>query len=334
MPHTFRSTAIVPPRSSSRGLATFRGDFDSLAAMMQRSWADNREDALLYTEEFLRSAFDYPGSSFELAPAVYGDAGLLGFVAGFPRSILWENHSTRVTLTGLLTASVDVKGAGIGLKLWADLIERSRRIGHDGAISYCVEGDGMNRMITGLSQLLRLNTQRIFSAQYLVRFLQPAPAAPPSEVSDEDIDLFLELSAALADDLPLVRAWTRAEAEWQCRRRAGAITVSLRASRRRGLLTGYIIQVASSPPTPVVLLEDLLWGDLEPAERAALLDEFLRAAAARGARTASCPVLGYSSTDTLTAARFRRSRRVVHAYLTFWNGFQPRAVPALYIDVV
>jgi hypothetical protein len=325
---------VLPKSSSSRGLATFRGDFGPLAEMMQRSWADNREDALLYTEEFLRSAFDYPGSSFDLAPAVYGDAGLLGFVAGFPRSILWDNRSTRLTLTSLLTASADIKGAGLGLKLWGDLIARSRRAGHGGAISYCVEGDGMNRMITGLSQLLRLNTQRIFSASYFVRFLQPIPPAASPEVSEQDIDLFLDLTGALAEHLPLVRAWTRPEAEWQCRRRAGAITVTLRVSGRRGLLTGYIIQVASTPPTPVVLLDDLLWGDLEPAERAALLDEFLRAAAARGALTASCPVLGYSSTDPLTAARFRRSRRVVHIYLTFWNGFEPHPVQALYIDVV
>ena len=321
-------------RSSSRGLVTFRGDFGPLAAMMQQSWADNREDALLYTEEFLRSAFDYPGSSFELAPAVYGDGGLLGFVAGFPRSILWDKQLIRVTLTSLLTASIDVKGAGLGLRLWADLIERSRRAGHDGAISYCVEGDGMNRMITGLSELLRLNTQRLFSAHSLVRFLQPVPSAPPPEVSEQDIDLFLELAAAVAQNPPLARVWTRAEAEWQCRQRAGAITVTSQVSRRRGLLTGYIVQVASAPPTPVVLLEDLLWGDLEPAERAALLDEFLSAAAARGAVMASSPVLDYASTDTLTGARFRRSRRVVHMYLSLWNGLEARPVSSVYIDVV
>jgi hypothetical protein len=301
--------------------------------MIQRSWADNPNQSLLYSEAFLRSAFDYPGSSFDLAPAVYGDAGLLGFVAGFPRSVLWDGRPARLILNSFLTASTAVKGAGLGIKLWATHIERCRKAGYDGTINFCVEGDEMNRMMPGLSSLLRLNTQRIFSVEFLVRLLRPAPPEPPLQISDPDIGLFMELASALPTNLPLVRVWTRAEAEWQCRHRAGAITVSSRVGARRGVLTGYLIQAASTPPVTVVLLEDLLWGDLEPAERTELLERFLRAAAAQGARTASCPMLNYSPIDTLTTARFRRSKRVLHTYLTFWNGLQPRPVPALYIDV-
>ena len=48
----------------------FRGDFGELAMLMQRSWAENRNEPLLYSAEFLHSAFDYPGSTFELAPSV------------------------------------------------------------------------------------------------------------------------------------------------------------------------------------------------------------------------------------------------------------------------
>jgi hypothetical protein len=99
------------------------------------------------------------------------------------------------------------------------------------------------------------------------------------------------------------------------------------------MLTGYLAEAASTPPTPIVLLEDLFWGDLEAAERSDLLARFLRIAAAQGAKTASCPVLGYASTDTLTAAGFRPSKRVLHMYLTLWNGLEPRPVPELYIDV-
>lgn len=319
--------------SSSPALGVFRGDFGALATMIQRSWADNPNQSLLYSEEFLRSAFDYPGSSFHLAPTVYGDAGPLGFVAGFPRSVRWDAQPARIVLNSFLTASTAVKGAGLGLKLWANLIARCRDQGYDGTINFCVEGDDMNRMMPGLSHLLKLNTQRIFPVEFLVRFLRPAPPAPPPQISDPDIDLFLELASALPDTLPLARLWTREEAEWQCRGRAGAITVSSRLDGRRGVLTGYLTQAASTPPTNVVLLEDLLWGDLEPAGRTELLARFLRAAAAQGASTASCPLLGYSSSDTLAAAGFRPSKRVLHTYLTFWNGFQPRPVPGLYIDV-
>jgi hypothetical protein len=318
---------------SSAAFGTFRGDFGALAAMMQRSWAENGNQPLLYSEDFVRCAFNYPGSSFNLAPAVYGDAGLLGFVAGFPRSVRWDAHPVRLILNTFLTAAVAVKGSGLSLQLWAELIERCRHEGYDGTINFCVEGDDMNRIMPGISGLLRLNTQRIFSVEFLVRLLRPAPPEPRFEISESDIDLFMELASVLPKNFPLVRLWTRAEAEWQCRDRSGAITVSSRVRGRRGVLTGYITQVASAPPMTVVLLEDLFWGDLEAVERTELLERFLRAAAGQGARLASCPMLGYSPLETLRAARFRRSNRVLHTYLTLWNGLQAAPVSALYIDV-
>ena len=312
----------------------FRGEFGELAEVLQQSWRQNLNQALLYSEDFLRSAFEYPGSSFELAPTVYGDAGVLGFVAGFPRPIYWQARPARLVLNTFLTASVAVKGAGLGLTLWADLIERSRKEGYDGTINFCVEGDEMNRMMPVLSRILKLNTRRIFSIGFLGRLLTPVSPEPNCEISDADIDLFMELASTLSENVLLARRWTRPEAEWQCRSRAGAIAVSSRVGGRRGVLTGYITKAASSPPTTVVLLEDLLWGDLESAERNELLKRFLRTAAAQGARVASCPVLGYSSTETLESARFRPTKRILHTYLTFWNGFDPEPVPALYTDIL
>lgn len=70
--------------ASSLVPSTFRGDFNALAAVMQRSWEGNLNQTLLYSEEFLRSAFAYPGSAFALAPAVYSDTGLLGFSGRIP----------------------------------------------------------------------------------------------------------------------------------------------------------------------------------------------------------------------------------------------------------
>src|SRR5271154_4078550 len=138
---------------SSPVLSSFRGDFDALAAMMQRSWADNPNQPLLYSEESLRSAFDYPGSTFELAPAIYRDARLLAFVAGFPRSVLWDNRPAQIILNSFLTASPAIKGAGVGLKLWANQIKRCREAGYDGTINFCVEGDEMNSMMPFLPGL-------------------------------------------------------------------------------------------------------------------------------------------------------------------------------------
>src|SRR5260370_3476325 len=108
-------------------------------------------------------------------------------------------------------------------------------------------------MMAPVSRLLKLNTERIFSAEFLVRLLRPVPSEPPAQISDREIDLFMELASALPRDLPLVRLWTRAEAEWQCRNRAGALTVSSEVGGRRGILTGYLMHAPSAPPSTVVL---------------------------------------------------------------------------------
>jgi hypothetical protein len=323
--------------SSSPAPCAFRGDFAELAAAIQRSWANNSNQPLLYSEAFLRSAFAYPGASFSLSPAVYDETGLLGFLAGFPRTIRWNGEPTRIILNTLLTAATTVKGPGVAIKLWTDMVERSRDHGYSGTITYCVEGDGMDRMMPLFTRLLKLNTARICSAQFLVRLLPPESSPQVQSFdrcADIDIDLFMELASDLPGNLPLVRLWTRPEAEWQCRDRAGAIAVSHESGGRRGILTGYLMQASSVPVTTVVLLEDLLWGDLEPTGCAELLKKFMQTATDRGARFASCPVLGYAASDPLTDAGFRRSRRVIHTYLTFWNGFQPEQVLGLYLDVL
>jgi hypothetical protein len=248
---------------------------------------------------------------------------------------LLATRPTRLVLNTFLTASKEVKGAGVSLTLWAALIERSREEGYEGTINFCVEGDDMNRAMPGISYLLRLNTQRIYSVEFLVRLLNTTPAREPlNQTSDQDIDLFLELAAAIPSGSQFIRSWTRAEAEWQCRDRAGALTVSSCVGGRRGVLSGYLTEVASTPPLTTVVLEDLLWGDLELGEQTELVTRFLRIAAMRGARTASCPILGYAALDALLATRFRRSNRVLHTYLTLWNGLQPRPVKSLYIDVL
>lgn len=302
--------------------------------MLHESWSANQEQPLLYTESFLRSAFEYPGSSFELAPSLYVDDKLVGFAAGFPRTVRLAGRDTRLVLHTLLTASAEMKRTGYGVVVWRELLDRARARGYEGTIGYCVEGSDMNRMMPGIVRLFGLNTIRVCSIEFLVRFLRPSKEELASDGSEESLELFLELTASIADAVTLARTWTRDEAAWQCKGRTGAIAVTVETGGRRGMLTGYLMEVASVPPARVALMEDLLWGDLRPAECSELLQRFLRAAASRGAQTVSCPVLGYASTDPLVAAGFRRSRRVLHAYLTLWNGLQAKPMPSLYVDVL
>jgi hypothetical protein len=82
-------------------------------------------------------------------------------------------------LNSFLTAATSVKGTGVAIKLWGDLFERCRDQGYNGTISFCVEGDGMSHMMPLFSRLLKLNTERIFSVEFLVRPLRPAPSERP-----------------------------------------------------------------------------------------------------------------------------------------------------------
>ena len=68
-------------------LGVFNGDFAELAALMRTSWAENTQEPLAYSEQFLASALAQPGASFDLCPAMYEGGKLVAFGAGFPRRL-------------------------------------------------------------------------------------------------------------------------------------------------------------------------------------------------------------------------------------------------------
>lgn len=313
---------------------SFRGDFDRLSAMMQRAWATNKEIPLLYTANFLKSALAYPGVDFRLSPSVYSDDEPLAFIAGLPRRFELNGTEQNLILTSLLTAAAGQQSSSYGLSLWRNVHETAREAGYAGALSLCVEGDQMNKIIASIARLFQLHTQHVFTVDYLTRFLRPAQEAAPA-ASDRDLDLFLELTSRIpGPDVPFARLWRRDEAEWQCRLRSGALSVSAYHDERCGMLTGYVADVASDPPKKALAVEDVLWGDLEVSERKELLQRFLCAASAQGAQMASCPVMNYADVEAFRAAGFRASKRRVHVYLTCWGKESVALLPAVYMDVL
>lgn len=320
-------------RPARASITSFRGDFRRLAGMMRQSWETNKEQPLRYTEEFLRSSFEYPGSSFSLAPSIYLGDEIAAFVAGFPRNVRFHGRPVRLLLNSFLTAALEVRKAGHGLMVWRNLIDRARAEGYEGTINFCVEGDEMNALMPRIAQSFQLNTHKIYTIEYLSRFVRPSAESPPAPISSVGIEMFLDLAAGIPDSVPLARTWTYPEAEWHCRGRSGALAVATVEGDRRGMLTGYAMEVGKQPAR-VAIMEDLLWGNLDAAERNGLLRRFVQAAAAQGALSVSCPILGYSSTETLIAAGFRPSRRTLQTWLTLWNGDNPVPVPSLYVDVL
>ena len=134
--------------------------------------------------------------------------------------------------------------------------------------------------------------------------------------------------------IPLVRVWSSEEAEWQCLRRTGAMCATHQEGSRSGVATGYVVDVIDETPTKALLVEDMLWGNLEAQERIELMQKLLAQGAAAGAQIAVAPLMGYAETDTLRKTGFRQSRRLMHTYLTVWGDAPaPESLSSLYVDV-
>ena len=204
-------------------------------------------------------------------------------------------------------------------------------------VNYCVDGEAMNGIILGCCRMLKLATARFFSARYQMKVLVPKRApqahAQPQEDNEGDAAAFLECAQPVLESTPLARVWSTEEVAWQLKRH-GSIVAQHVAGSRRGMITGYLMEIANPQRTRCLLIEDLLWGTLEPPEREALLQEFLERGTAAGALMAIVPVLNYADMEPLRAARFCSSPRIVHGYLTIFSGEPaPEEVPAEYLDI-
>jgi hypothetical protein len=318
-----------------RQIEDFRGDFKEVAQLLEHSWGENAHQPLLYEADFLASFFQYPGADFSLAPTIYEGAAPVAFSAAFPRRVRLAGRDLNLAVSAFLTAASEYKKRGYGIVLWSELVKRLRAAGLDGMVNFCVEGESMNGMILNCYRLLRLPTAHALSIPYWSRVLQPKkPESAWPGLGLDVVEHFLELATPIAKQTPLARLWNPDEADWQCRRRFGSVVAEMECGPRRGMLVGYVMAVANASRTKCLMIDDVLWGGLEPQERESLVRVFLDRATLAGAQVAVLPVLGYADLSPFHAARFRPSRQILHAYVTVWNG-EPftDALPSMYIDV-
>ena len=111
------------------------------------------------------------------------------------------------------------------------------------------------------------------------------------------------------------------------------MNTTMSAEGRRGILNGYAIEVSGAAPMLTVILDNILWGKLMPDECVQLAKAFVDNAAKAGARMITTPVLGYADMQPLAAAGFRKTRRLLHAYLTAWTFAPPTPITSMYLDV-
>lgn len=313
-------------------IGDFRGDYGELAAVMEASWGTNGNVPFRYTPEFLADCFRYPGSSFSLAPAVYQDSALAAFAAGFPRRVRIGGQVRRVLVVAFLTAAAEHRNSGYGIVVWSELMKRAASAGFDGAVNYCVEGDPMNRMIEGSCRRLGLPAARVGSFPYLSRLIWPKRAAA-LQAGPQAQPAALVTAAAELVEVALARVWSAEEAAWQLNRQ-GAVSAVAGSNAAPAVLTGYVMPIADRNRTPCLIVEDTLWGRVPAAEREQLVRRLLAKAAAVGARVAILPQRGYADVRPFLDCGFRPSQKLIHAYLSLWNGHTPDAPwSGYYLDV-
>jgi hypothetical protein len=113
------------------------------------------------------------------------------------------------------------------------------------------------------------------------------------------------------------------------------VGVQVEAGSQAGFAGGYVMPVANPDRTRCLVVDDILWADLEATDREVVVRDLVGAASAAGARLAVVPVQGYADVQPLVASGFRPSSRSIHAYLTVWSkpvGHEP--LSSYYLDVI
>ena len=163
---------LTTVQRTRRSIENFRGDYQGLAQLVQRSWGENSQQGLSYSAEFLESFLTSPGASVSLAPAIYEDDSLIGFASGFPRQVSVRRHSLRLITSSFLSVLPEYKKFGFGIALWTELVKRAREEGFDGMLNFCVDGEPMNRMVEGCCRRLNLPVSAHFFHPLHVFFAQ------------------------------------------------------------------------------------------------------------------------------------------------------------------
>jgi hypothetical protein len=214
-----------------------------------------------------------------------------------------------------------------------ECLRQAKSVGYDGIIHYSVEGNPSNQITKAAAESAGFEARRVFTIKFLMRMLRPATHEPveptPSEVL-VDTCSFLKASEGLDAEVPLVRQWSEAEANWHLTS-AGRLCDSDPAG---GVVSGIVQRSADSAHTPCLSIEDVLWDRLTSEARGILLDRLMRRAP-QVASFAVVPMLGYADLSPFLTAGFRRSPRLIHAYLTLWDtSANSRDFSGMYLDIL
>lgn len=308
----------------------FRGDFGELAALMKESWAGNSQEPLLYTEKFLQSFLAQPGASFSLCAAIYDEGELIAFGAGFPRTVTYAGREWTLMLDSFITVSPGSRGKNLGAVIWHHLVALARRKGYDGLITFCVAGEHMDRKLVKFAQGGATATQKVFAVSYLAR---PMPRNRPGIPAWADAAILKRGAENLKAGLK--REWTQAEAVWQCKQRLDAFGCSLQEGHQEGTISAYAMTTGGAKPARCGLVDAVVWEGAQSAQRVRMVEMLLDSARAMEVDLLLIPMLNCFDAQPFLSAGFRRTRRILHMYLTSWNSsLEFGELDAISIDVL
>lgn len=309
--------------------------FGQAAELIAASWRENRDQALDYNSEFLRSCYEYPGVDPSLSPAIFVDGRMVAMVSAFPRSVILDGKPLRLALLTFLTTASGMKGNGFGLSIFRQCLQRVQAAGFDGAVHYCVASNKTSNSVTvAAAESLGFAIRHVFTVHYMMRFIPGStPTAAPCAGDESFRAAFADHALRLAVAGNFCRTWNASEIDWECNERCGAICASYDGRPQDGLLTGYVLGTAAGADTQCLFIENIFWGDLDEAGRKSLVNSLLSQVVGR-AQIALVPLMGYADTSVFASLRFRQALRNLNAYLTVWNGAGPCSLPSMYIDVL
>jgi GNAT superfamily N-acetyltransferase len=309
------------------------GELGEAAVVMRRSWAENTDQPLLYESEFLESFLKYPGRLSSIAPAIYTEEKLAAFVCGSCRTATIQGDRLNLLLMSFFTVAPEFKGQGFGKRIWTECVQMARAAGYDGVLHYCVVGNRSNEVTQAAIRSAGFDPVHVFTVSYLMRFLAQSKTTSKFEGMPADPQRLVDLSNALTDAVSMARVLTLEEAQWDLSRRTNPVSVQGPSSAvQPGLVSGYTMEIDDHKGTRCTMLDNALWNHLSSEDQTALLQQFMTNCA--GSQVLVVPVLNYASSAPFEKLRFRRSTRVLNAYLT---PFSKQAIPQLssmFIDVL
>ena len=156
-------------------IRTFDGDFEAVHQLINASWSEeyrikHRQPVMDYSSvEFLRWNLSRPNCDPDLVLSAYSGNKLVGFVAGIPSNLTYNNRKFKAAVSTYYTTHVDYQKQGIAKKLGIEGLKRGIEKDYD--LSYVIidEGHRAINLVKDISRDLELKFVNYYKFSFLAK---------------------------------------------------------------------------------------------------------------------------------------------------------------------